>query len=344
MADQKKTRRPEDNEFQQQRLKSWQPLLTPFWVIVIFFVVGLAFIPIGAVILNASNQVVQTSARYDTRCKGQTTCRVPVEITADMDSPIYFYYELRNFYQNHRRYVKSRADAQLRGESVLSDLSSCDPLEKYHDTPLYPCGIIANSYFNDTFLADICSTSGACQNLIVNATWFEWDIAWESDIEKKFALPNDVSQYDANRYGPGGFQLPLVTDEHFIVWMRTAGLPTFKKLYARIEDTKLTKGQTVFVNISNNFPVDEFDGEKHIVFSTTSWLGGKNNFLGIAYIAMGALCWFLALIFLIKHRVSPRKLGDMRYFNWRKLPIEQQSAAAAAVAAASRRDVTAATS
>jgi len=33
-----------------------------------------------------------------------------------MKPPIYVYYELSNYYQNHRRYVKSRSSLQLRGE------------------------------------------------------------------------------------------------------------------------------------------------------------------------------------------------------------------------------------
>ena len=35
-----------------------------------------------------------------------------------MKAPVYVYYELDNFYQNHRRYVKSRSDSQLEGENV----------------------------------------------------------------------------------------------------------------------------------------------------------------------------------------------------------------------------------
>ena len=30
-----------------------------------------------------------------------------------MEPPIYFYYQLENFYQNHRRYVKSKDKFQL---------------------------------------------------------------------------------------------------------------------------------------------------------------------------------------------------------------------------------------
>ena len=36
-------------------------------------------------------------------------------VTEEMKAPVYMYYKLRNFYQNHRRYVKSRSDSQLKG-------------------------------------------------------------------------------------------------------------------------------------------------------------------------------------------------------------------------------------
>lgn len=52
-----KSRKPEDTPFKQQRLKAWQPILTPNWVIGTFFVVGLIFIPIGVVLHTESENV-----------------------------------------------------------------------------------------------------------------------------------------------------------------------------------------------------------------------------------------------------------------------------------------------
>ena len=69
------------------------------------------------------------------------------------------YYGLTNFYQNHRRYVKSRDDTQLSGgtvDSVGDLISDCKPYRSVSveeggqtvDKPIAPCGAIANSMFN----------------------------------------------------------------------------------------------------------------------------------------------------------------------------------------------------
>lgn len=60
---------------------------------------------------------------------------------------MYIYYGLSNFYQNHRRYVKSRDDHQLRG-SVEHPSTECEPFAQYDSKPVAPCGAIANSLFN----------------------------------------------------------------------------------------------------------------------------------------------------------------------------------------------------
>jgi len=100
------------------------------------------------------------------------------------------------------------------------------------------------------------------------------------------------------------------------VWMRTAALPTFRKLY-RIINVPLV-GSNYSLLVKNNYPVDQFGGQKYVVLSTMSWLGGKNPFLGYAYIAIGALCILLAGVFGIKHRISGRTPGDTSYLEWAK--------------------------
>lgn len=61
---------------------------------------------------------------------------------------VYLYYKLERFFQNHRRYVKSRDDSQLHGRDTTV-ASNCDPLDVDAAGNTYaPCGYIANSMFN----------------------------------------------------------------------------------------------------------------------------------------------------------------------------------------------------
>jgi len=87
--------------------------------------------------------------------------------------------------------------------------------------------------------------------------------------------------------------------------MRTAALPTFRKLYGRIEQD-LYPNDTIDVVLQNNYNTYSFNGKKMLVLSTTSWLGGKNEFLGIAYLTVGGLCFFVAMLFSLIYLVKPR--------------------------------------
>jgi hypothetical protein len=51
----------------------------------------------------------------------------------------------------------------------------------------------------------------------------------------------------------------------------------------------------------SDYPVDAFNGRKSFIISTTTWSGGHNNFLGIAYIVIGSICVVLGFVFTVIH-------------------------------------------
>jgi len=389
MSDPLGSKRPKDSAFRQQNLKAWRPILTPKLVILLFLGVGCVFVPIGIAVIVASNSVTEVdSPDYSRHCcisncddtsgrrVDRNPCFVNITIPNRMEPPIYMYYKLTNFYQNHRRYVKSRSDMQLRGleETSTALETSCqhrvfaDGNQSKEARIISPCGLIAWSTFNDSFT--LLDVGGAPVGSVS-----ESGIAWESDVSVKFknaeagdgtvktganfphfahernspcesfpGMDNTSELFATCKATNAGWCFRgsgmCAEDEHFVVWMRTAGLPTFRKLYARI-DTPLDPGiYTVRVHNGRNYtqggaeyfynpaesaayytdptssaqpvqqtalyPVHTFGGTKAVVLSTSSWIGGKNGFLGSAYLTVGIICMVLAAGFAIKQRFFPR--------------------------------------
>ncbi|XP_043688023.1 ALA-interacting subunit 1-like [Telopea speciosissima] len=325
------SKRPKYSKFTQQELPACKPILTPKWVISAFTIVSIIFIPIGVAALLASQDVVEIIDQYETDCLPPTsrvnqdeqlkfiksdinkTCTRTLTVPKNMKQPIYVYYQLDNFYQNHRRYVKSRNDAQLMNHKNANETSGCDPEASENGSPIVPCGLIAWSLFNDTY--DFFLKN---QQLLVKKT----GISWKSDREHKFGKDVYPKNFQ-NGTVRGGKSLDsnksLSEQEDLIVWMRTAALPTFRKLYGKIE-VDLQANDTIQVTLQNNYNTYSFSGKKKLVLSTTSWLGGKNDFLGIAYLTIGGLCFFLAMVFTVVYIVKPRRLGDPSYLSWNRNP------------------------
>lgn len=78
-------------------------------------------------------------------------CIIDFTVPETMTGPIFMYYRMTNFYQNHRQYIKNYDSSQLDGNIVDSSTlnTNCGPLAFNQESiPYYPCGLIANSMFN----------------------------------------------------------------------------------------------------------------------------------------------------------------------------------------------------
>uniref|UniRef100_A0A8C8FYT8 Cell cycle control protein n=1 Tax=Oncorhynchus tshawytscha TaxID=74940 RepID=A0A8C8FYT8_ONCTS len=133
-------------------------------------------------------------------------------------------------------------------------------------------------------------------------------IAWWTDKHVKFSnpggSPNLTSVFQGKQ--PINWRKPvyeLDTDaenndfinEDFIVWMRTAAFPIFCKLYCIIQKNvtpTLPRGNYT-LEVTYNYPVRSFEGWK------------RNPFLGVAYITVGFVCFFLGVV-LIHHKYGSR--------------------------------------
>ncbi|KAL6508532.1 hypothetical protein OROGR_023243 [Orobanche gracilis] len=190
------SRKPRYSRFTQQELPACKPILTPGLVIGILISLAIIFIPIGLSSISASENVVEVVERYDDVCvpsnssgrEGRIrfiqdadtnkTCHRTLIVPKKMKHPIFVYYQLDNFYQNHRRYVKSRSDHQLWSPKNERYTKLCEPEATDDDgSPIVPCGLVAWSLFNDTY-----RFSRNDNPVDINKK----NIAWNSDRTKKF--------------------------------------------------------------------------------------------------------------------------------------------------------------
>eukprot|EP00904_Undaria_pinnatifida_P002098 jgi/Undpi1/1188/HiC_scaffold_10.g04650.m1 len=354
--------RPMNRPYYQQTLRAWSLLLTPWRAVGGYLLIGLIFVPLGAFLWSDADSIVDMRLQYDgtntispdcmiSEYKQGKTCEISFDVGEDISGPVYVYYELSNFYQNHATYVESVDQDQLLGSTSTSSVDdNCTPLVYNGSAVLHPCGLIANTLFNDIF------------TVTSNHVMDETDIAWDSDVADKFVQPDgfvsalcddsnvtcaacldnkgltdsdgdtvfsgcgtivedgetyayyypdeDTTQYLYETFPEVISPLVGVKDEHFIVWMRTSGLSRFRKLYGRI-DAGLQQGDQLNFNVTANFIVDYFNGTKSIVISNTGDLGGQMSYWAESMTTVGIIVLCLALILAVKHKVSKRVMGDI---------------------------------
>ncbi|KAL7700558.1 LEM3 (ligand-effect modulator 3) family / CDC50 family [Lotmaria passim] len=188
----------------QQTLPGFFNYPPPFLLVPFFFLFMIPFIVVGANLLvqgprhriyeqeyshihqyqylpndpavNVNQGLFKFTAEGVTHAQGTRTW-LAVNITHHLKAPVYMYYKLSNFYQNHRDFHDGRSNPQLTGKQNLGNTYACKPYthpgfrEDEMDTPISftdangvkvnktleyftysPCGLAPWSMFNDTFV------------------------------------------------------------------------------------------------------------------------------------------------------------------------------------------------
>lgn len=360
-----KNKRPKENSFTQQKLKAFHPIITPKYIIPLFIALGVFLIALGAGMIYASYNVQdliidytecdESSTEYYTDIPSdkvqyhfkndltispkwkyaintsesdsteQGICKLQFQIPSDIGSPVFMFYQLENFYANHRRYVKSYSEDQLNGKAAsLSDIKdtvgqNCQPLsENSEGIRIYPCGLIANSLFNDTF-SSLVAVNDTTEDYQMTNDGIAWSTNKNRMKKTQYQASEVVPPPNWIKKFPNGYDdtnMPdISTWPEFQNWMQTSALPKFSKLALR-NDKESLKAGTYEVAIGLHWPVKEFNGKKSLYISTRSVIGGRNSFLGISWVVCGALCLIIALTFVAFNFLAPRKIGDVSKLSW----------------------------
>lgn len=206
------------------------------------------------------------SSTFDGVTKNYTLCTMEFFLPEDLQPPVLYYYRLTRFYQNHRDYINSRDKKQLLGDSVSIDAirsSDCGPLKTRQfvtgsEQIIFPCGMIANSYFNDTFHDPIRLPSSSASNQTHTYNMSRSGIAKDIDRElyrpSTYQIPAESNAANTtiipppgwaerfpNGYHAGNMFNPAA-DESFMVWMRTSAGSRFAKLAMHNDKDVMERG------------------------------------------------------------------------------------------------------
>ncbi|XP_032385129.1 transmembrane protein 30C [Etheostoma spectabile] len=327
-------RRPDNSAFKQQRLPAWSPMLTANTVLPFFYLMSLICMLLGVWLLLTVQSTQEIKLDYteagtcdicfekrknSSNAAQPCSCTLVFPIKKALKGDVFFYYGLQNFHQNLRRYMDSRDDGQMVGrkKNLKNPSSYCEPFMKdQNGLPIAPCGAVANSIFNDSFILTYHGSSGPS----VLVPLLRKGIAWYTDKNVKYRNPNNdnmtlVQAFEGTAQ-PLYWQKPVYEldpldptnngfiNDDLIIWMREAAFPNFKKLYGVLyrANQPFTKGLPAgnyTINISYNFPVQYFQGRKEVVLTTLTWFGGQNHFLPVAYLVTSCLTLLMAVILTV---------------------------------------------
>jgi hypothetical protein len=235
-------------------------------------------------------EVVKAQDQCKEANRNQAKCRIEVPLHVDMEPPILLYYAIGPFYQNYNDYLKSEVPKELHGDVVPSNVRETFCIEPTrvdeHGEQIVPCGMKATSMFNDSF--EIKGHSVDKSNL-----------AWPEDLHRYQNPPDYKKRSDTSwlydRYPDVVPEDEGVNNEQFLVWMRPSALQRVWNPYGYIRDKTLRKGTKLTVEIESNYPMEQMDGWKQLVLTTTGPMGGRHHGFGYCLLLSGVVCFILCV-------------------------------------------------
>lgn len=285
---------------------------------------------IGGAMNAHSKNIVEQEFSYDFNCtQGRDLdlytrkCdKFNITIEEKISKPVYVYYHLTEFWQNHFLYVRSLSGEQLYGDDLTS-VGDCKGTKfggklDTHEISgkiIVPCGLQGWSHFNDEIIVDVKDSIGATK--CINCLTYE-NIALKIDHDR-FELFNATIPENSNEFTHtvnsvvwndehirGNTTIPNLQDESLMVWMRYAPTSNFKKIHSIIQ-YDLEKGDVVELSITSKFNTEVYSGKKSLIFTETGSFGGKHNFLSIMFILAGVLPFCIVCITLLVHFYVAKK-------------------------------------
>ena len=248
-----------------------------------------------------------------TQSSNNKVCRIQFKISKKIKAPILVYYKLSNFFLNHRKIIESKNWNELRGEDVDTK-SSCKGAYLMSEmfaknSPYYrnewghnftdndvasPCGLLARSYFNDTY--KLTYNNGT--NIYINETGI-------SDQYQKNNFFKRRKDYMTKQWID-------VENEHFINWMNIETFSTFKKLWGRIYID--LEPENYYLILNDNYDIAKYDAKKSFVIQNANTFGVSNQ-IGYFFIGIATYLLLVILVLFVKYFLNKEK----KEFNINKL-------------------------
>jgi len=205
----------------------------------------------------------------------------------DIVNPLLIY-TVGPMYQNYNYYMKSEVYEELYGKEVPPGKreSRCPERVRIRDgKPLVPCGLKAQSLFNDSFKVG---------NLPINRQ----EVAWPSDVDR-YGDPPDYPNADKEwlyKVFPETVTEEMnVKDSDFVNWMRPSAVPRVWNKIGALDNTILKKGQNYTITIHSRFNVDNIPGGfKSFIITEYNWFGARHDGFAYAMAFGGFVCLIMA--------------------------------------------------